>query len=133
MTAIFKIGTKSQVKIKRKPGHAQKSDDYAKWLAQYGAKPTKKKTVKPFIPYNPARPPEIRPDGITSHIKSVGDGVGSAVIPAQIKYEGDLAVREKAALKEIAYKKTCVAPICNKSNYIYVTEGMDPTTLGRKL
>jgi hypothetical protein len=128
MTVIFNTGTKPVVKVKRKPGHAQREADYKLWLAQYG-NPKKKKSFTPYIP------PTImtRPDSSTSHIKSVGDGVGSAVIPAQPVYEGKMAEREREAQKEIAWKKTCVAPVCNKSNYIYITPGMDPTTLGRKI
>jgi len=57
-------------------------------------------------------------------------------IPAQHfnqspSYEGDLLRRELAAQREIEYKKTCVAPL-HKSNYVYVTEGMDPRGFGRK-
>jgi len=47
-------------------------------------------------------------------------------------YEGDMLSRELAAQKEIAAKKKRVGVLVNKSGYQYITEGMDPTTLGRK-
>jgi len=47
------------------------------------------------------------------------------------KYEGEMAEREVRAQKEIEMKKKCVAPL-HKSNYVYVTEGMNPAGFGRK-
>jgi hypothetical protein len=128
MTIIFNTGHKPRVKVKKKPGHAQRDQEYKQWLAKHEVSSKKKS----FVPYTP---PVIhtRPDSSTSHIKSAGIGVGSALIPAQPKYEGEMAEREREAQKEIDYKKTCVAPVCNKGNYIYVTPGMDPKTLGRKV
>jgi hypothetical protein len=47
------------------------------------------------------------------------------------KYEGEMLEREQKAQEEIAKKKTRVAPL-HKSNYIYISDGIDPAGLGRK-
>ena len=55
----------------------------------------------------------------------------SSMYKTKIKYTGEMAEREKKAQEEIAYKKTCVASL-HKSNFIYVTPGINPSGLGRK-
>ena len=42
-------------------------------------------------------------------------------------------VESKATIEEIERKKTRVAPAYNKGATQYITDGADPTTLGRKL
>jgi hypothetical protein len=42
------------------------------------------------------------------------------VLEKPIRYEGEMAEREAAAQKEIARKRTMVAPICNKGPLQYV-------------
>lgn len=41
------------------------------------------------------------------------------------QYTGELHKREQRALAEMAYKRSCVAPL-HKGNYVYVTPGMSP-------
>jgi hypothetical protein len=41
------------------------------------------------------------------------------------QYTGKLFEREQRALAELAYKKSCVAPL-HKSNLVYITPGMSP-------
>lgn len=45
----------------------------------------------------------------------------------------ELAAREALAQKEIERKKKRLAPAYSKGAYQYITDGMDPTELGRKL
>jgi len=44
----------------------------------------------------------------------------------------ELQARELAAQEEIKQKKQRTAPAYNKGPYMYVTEGTDPSSLGRK-
>lgn len=75
--------------------------------------------------------PPVRPGAMDyKNIASVDTGA-SIVADSKPVYEGEMAEREAAAQKEIDYKKTCVAPL-HKSNYVYVTEGMNPAGFGRK-
>jgi hypothetical protein len=41
--------------------------------------------------------------------------------------------RERAAAEEIERKKKRTAPLYNKGGYQYISDGEDPTTLGRKV
>jgi hypothetical protein len=41
------------------------------------------------------------------------------------QYDSKMLERERVAQAEIAYKRTCVAPL-HKSSYVYVTPGMSP-------
>ena len=52
-------------------------------------------------------------------------GLPPPVVVTKPRYEGEMAEREAAAQREIAFKKTCVAPM-HKSNLVYVTPGMSP-------
>lgn len=134
MTIIVKLSTKPP-KAKRKPGHAEREREHREWLAGHGIDKILKKCKNnqvvgiirsPVVVTTPYRRE-------TEFYPSKGDGVGNATIPAKQQYEGELQAREEAAQKITEYMKTCVAPICNKSGYTYVTPGMDPTTLGRKV
>lgn len=128
MTVIIKTGTKPIVKVRRKPGYAQQKQQYEHWLSNHGVTGKRENTFKPLttVPKVVRRPSH-------SQMPSVEIKGGLATVKPTPKYEGELAEREKKAQREIAYKKTCVAPYCNKGGYVYVTEGMDPTTLGRKI
>jgi hypothetical protein len=57
---------------------------------------------------------------------------GSLDLKRTPKYQGELAAREALAQKEIDKKKKCTGVLYNKGAYQYITEGMDPTTLGKK-
>jgi hypothetical protein len=68
----------------------------------------------------------------TRDLPSVETRSVGTTIKSPVKYKGDLAVREAVAQKEIESKKKRVAILVNKSSYQYVSDGMDPKTLGRK-
>lgn len=51
---------------------------------------------------------------------------------APVKYEGEMLERELAAQEEIERKKKRIAPAYNKGAYQYITDGTDPSDLGRK-
>lgn len=56
--------------------------------------------------------------------------------PSRIRDYSDnpeLAAREALAQKEKERKKTRIAPAYSKGAYQYITDGMDPSELGRKL
>jgi hypothetical protein len=127
MTTIIKLSTKP-IKTRRKSGHTQRTAEYNAWLDKLGVK---NKQETPFRPLTSVPKVIRRPDH--RELPSVEIYGGSATKKNAPKYEGELAEREKKAQQEIAYKKTCVAPYCNKGGYVYVTPGMDPTTLGRKV
>lgn len=54
------------------------------------------------------------------------------VMKATPRYKGEMAEREAEAKKEIEKKKKQTGVLFNKGGYQYITEGMDPTTLGKK-
>ncbi len=47
-------------------------------------------------------------------------------------YTGEMAEREARAQEETARKRLRVAPLYNKGGLQYISDDMDPTTLGRK-
>lgn len=48
------------------------------------------------------------------------------------QYDSAMLERERIAQAEIAYKRTCIAPLVNKGAYQYITPGTDIQTIGRK-
>jgi hypothetical protein len=61
---------------------------------------------------------------------SVGNGFKRSVEDYKWKRDREESV---ATIKEIERKKTRVAPAYNKGAIQYLTEGTDPTTIGRKI
>lgn len=61
---------------------------------------------------------------------SVGNGFKRSVDDYKWKRDREESV---ATIKEIERKKTRVAPAFNKGAVQYLTEGTDPTTIGRKI
>lgn len=62
----------------------------------------------------------------------------SLALPPPKKYvkpdlSPEMAAREAKAQEETEAKRKRVAPICNKGGYVYITDDMDLTTLGRKV
>lgn len=103
------------------------------------------KIVDSHKPTNFARKKFYKPESQTLSLKSFGNYRGAeqlAQLKSLVTPGGSTAVTSKTDLfnlrneskevvEEILYKASCTAPI-HKSSYIYVTEGMDPASLGRK-
>lgn len=99
---------------------------------------TPKRVKKAFVELKPRASERYQaPD--TKHIPSLIDRYLAEQDPEAPKkqtiYEGEMADREAAAQKEIARKKTMVAPMYNKGGYQYIGD-VPPEivkTLGRKI
>lgn len=66
----------------------------------------------------------------TTKIKSNDKIVNKVRIKQELTPE--MLVRERAARKELEQKSKRIAPLFNKGAYQYITDDMDPKTIGRK-
>lgn len=86
----------------------------------------KKEGVNVWVPT-----PKWRP--VEKFISSLNNGVEPVQSKkTKPKYEGEMAVRENKAQKEIVKKQKRVAPIYNKGGYMYITDETNPKDIGRK-
>lgn len=99
---------------------------YKQWLQFMDADGHYKKE---FIPLKPAK--VYRRDEGTSYPSAKPSLNQATSLKNAPKYEGEMLEREQKAQEEIAKKRTRVAPL-HKSNYIYISDGIDPAGLGRK-
>lgn len=116
---------------KRKPGWKESQRRYKEWLNEMNSTSLfGKKSKGVYVP----KPTLLVVRNTTNHIPSHPFTGGPALVKGQAKYDNEeLAAREEAALKEIEEKKKRVAPLCNKGGYVYIDQGYDLTTLGRKV
>jgi hypothetical protein len=126
--------TKPIIKVKNKPGHKARQEEYQAWLKRLGLNPnTKKKTKEPFKVLTKQNVPYRREDG-QENIPSITSTKPLPELTARKpQYNDEMLERELVAQEETEYKKTCTAPAYNKGPYVYVTPGYDPKTLGRKV
>lgn len=131
---IIKPSTKSKKKNKTKAELSSLEENYLRICKEHGITPHKKESFT-FTPLSKSIP-KLPPGRMTTtNIKSLdSDNHCVTMKNTHPKTYDDplLQLREEQARKEIDFKKTCVAPYCNKGNYVYVTEGFDPSELGRK-
>lgn len=100
----------------------------------------KSKKVVPKAPkfkkaFEPLKTIPHRPVSSTDSIKSLDISELDVTLSMPLKYEGEMADREKVAQAEIERKKKMTAPIANKMGYQYIGD-MPPdviATLGRKV
>lgn len=85
--------------------------------------------TKEFKPLKPAK--VYRRDEGTSYPSAKPSQIPDIYASKAPKYEGEMLEREQKAQEEIAKKRTRVAPL-HKSNYIYISDDIDPAGLGRK-
>lgn len=98
--------------------------------------PPAKKKPKPFVPLKPRQYHDegFNPKSLPSCSRPY-DRSKDPLFASKLRYEGEMAEREAAAQVEIERKKTMVAPICNKSGYMYIGDVPPEVvkTLGRKV
>lgn len=87
------------------------------------------KYTKEFVPLKPAK--VFRRDEGTEYPSAKPSQIPSVSVKKAPKYEGEMLEREQKAQEEIAKKRKRVAPL-HKSNYIYISDDIDPAGLGRK-
>lgn len=119
--------TKRQLNEERKARLAEEAKARAveKKMLHLALEP-KRKLPDVYVPKATWRPEQI-------HYASLNRGIDPIRVAVEKKtYHGDLAQREKEAQKEIAVKKTRVAPLFNKGGYQYITDGTDLKEIGRK-
>jgi len=77
----------------------------------------------------------LKIDYRTSDVKHIPSAEGRTVEEEGVfLVEGeDWEARDKAAAEETERKKKRTAPLWNKGGIMYITDGEDPTTLGRKV
>jgi hypothetical protein len=122
-------------RVKKDPKKVALAQEWEKLCAKWGASPkvSRRRSETQELHTSPQekRLAQLR-DTRDSHAPSLLTAASHVGKSLPVKYTGEMALREDAAQQEIARKKYRVAPLFNKGALQYISDDMDPKTLGRK-
>ena len=114
-------------KKRKVPKAVKKQHD--EWLASVMAMSTNFTNLKPKIISKGVPTPKVPPGRETPHYPSLDTGFSGTLTKVGImKDYHKMSKEDRAKIDEI---NACVAPL-HKSNYVYVSPGMNPAGFGRK-